>query len=146
MATDNWEVTLEHVQTVLKAHGISSPERAEWYFANLDTQDVVDNLLHWKNYEERLVKGFSDIEEQLLKQGVLTGPRKFSDASDCDEPLTEDHLIVAGQPEADGGLFEGKLFHWRDCFFSNPDRANILDFCARMDCKVRIIPPFKAQY
>jgi hypothetical protein len=39
----------------------------------------------------------------------------------------------------DGGeTFEGNQDDWADCFFSNPDLYNIIDFCRKHDMQVKI--------
>jgi hypothetical protein len=38
----------------------------------------------------------------------------------------------------DGETFEGNEHHWADCFFSNPSKEDIIDFCNKMGWKVEI--------
>lgn len=48
------------------------------------------------------------------------------------QEINEKTIIVVD----DGETFEGTADHWRDCFFSNPTRENIEDFCKLYGWKV----------
>jgi len=49
--------------------------------------------------------------------------------------IDENTIIIVD----DGHTFEGKLCHWRDCFFDNANEETIRNFCKKMGWEVEFI-------
>lgn len=74
-----WEVTVDDVQTVLETHGIrKSDDEAEVILDELDVDAVEHGLLHYTDFDDQVASSLSDIEDQLMEQGVIPkGVKKF---------------------------------------------------------------------
>lgn len=73
-----WEITSDDVEIVLRAHGLEfSDDRIQAICDELDHDEIIDRLLNLTDFDQQCNSALDDIEDTLLKQGVITGEKKF---------------------------------------------------------------------
>ena len=91
-----WETTTDDVNTVLSAHGIEVTEsRLEELHGELDHNDIEAGVLYFCSMNAQTNSMLSDIEDQLMRAGVIPkAEKKFVvdelDDTDDDDPDTDD--------------------------------------------------------
>ena len=87
-----WETTTDDVQTVLEAHGVSlSYEQLEEIHGSLDHEDIQSGVLYFVTMEVQTQSMLSDIEDHLMREGIIQGEKKFVINEDEDfDPEGED--------------------------------------------------------
>jgi hypothetical protein len=74
-----WETTPDDLRTVLAAHGIDiDDDRVEELFAGLDCGAVEEAVLRCTDFDDQVAAMHNEIEDYLLKIGVVQGEKKFS--------------------------------------------------------------------
>lgn len=66
-----WEVTVEDVANVLKAHNITTVDVEDFLKNHLDLDQVIDWVMHGAGMEEQTNYAAQAIEEQLEELGYL---------------------------------------------------------------------------
>jgi len=78
MCNTAFEITPEDVQTVADQHKVKlSAERAEELLGELDLGAIEKGLLHYCDMDEQTTSAYDDIENHLLKRGVIEGDKVF---------------------------------------------------------------------
>lgn len=73
-----WETTTDDVQTVLDAHGVSvSFEQLEEIHGSLDHEDIEAGVLYFVTMDVQTASMLSDIEDHLMREGIIQGEKKF---------------------------------------------------------------------
>lgn len=84
-----WEVTNDDIEQVLDKHGVPFTEE----IADLVDADEVENaVLSYVNFDNQVQAALCEIEDQLLKQEVIKGEKKFDPPNDPDEWDNEDEF------------------------------------------------------
>jgi hypothetical protein len=75
-----WETTVDDVKVVLDKHNIKvSEERLSEIHDELDFDEIEDNVLEYTMSDSQTMCAFDNIENQLMKSGVITTKeKKFS--------------------------------------------------------------------
>ena len=74
-----WEVTREDVDTVLEAHGEGLISQHIWDNWKQEWTDrVIRAVLYYTDFEEQCDECLSQIEDILIEEGTLKGPKKFT--------------------------------------------------------------------
>lgn len=80
-----WEITEDDVETVLRAHpeSLANGELREglldeaYKLVMAEENRIVEGVLHFTDMDEQTDSMNEDIEEILIKAGILTEPRQF---------------------------------------------------------------------
>lgn len=74
-----WETTTQDIQTVLDAYHVSLPfQRVEEIHDELDHADIEAGVLYFVTMDAQTASMLSDIEDHLMKTGVVpNGTKKF---------------------------------------------------------------------
>ena len=74
-----WEVTREDVDTVLEAHGEGLISQHIWdNWTQEWTDRVMKTVMYYTDFEEQCDECLSQIEDILIEEGTLKGPKKFT--------------------------------------------------------------------
>jgi ribosomal protein L12E/L44/L45/RPP1/RPP2 len=94
-----WETTTDDVANVLRAHGINvSDERLEELVDMLDHDAIKENLLNYCSMKLQTNCCYSDIEDQLMVQGVIPkGEKQWVLTAEDEEDYEDDE----GNPDDD---------------------------------------------
>lgn len=74
-----WEITTADVMIVLSAHNMLRipASKIEEYHGLLDHDSITENCLSHVMMEDQTTQMMSDIENQLMEEGVIKGKKKF---------------------------------------------------------------------
>ena len=73
-----WQVVAEDIEAVLCAHGVTLPEdQIIDLLRNLDTDAIIDGLLYYDNFGDQCLSALSDIEDQLIRMGIIDSDKQF---------------------------------------------------------------------
>ena len=73
-----WQVVIEDIECVLCAHGVTLPgEQITNLLRKLDTDAIIDGLLYYDNFCDQCLSALSDIEDQLIRMGVIDSDKQF---------------------------------------------------------------------
>jgi hypothetical protein len=76
----NFEVTKDDVETVLERHELSlNDEQVEEIHDGLDFERIDEVVFEWNDLDSQTASMFSEIEDQMIEDGIITGEKKFFD-------------------------------------------------------------------
>lgn len=100
--TTAWETSEDDVRTVLDRHGVKlSDERVSELHDGLDNDEIESNVLRYTDMDNQTSSMLDDIENHLIAEGVVTGPKKFVMS---EMEVEEDDIEPEDQDEDDGAL------------------------------------------
>ena len=95
-----WETTTDDVNTVLTAHGIKvSESRLEELHGELDHNDIEVGVLYFCSMNAQTNSMLSDIEDQLMRAGVIPKAEKKFVVDELDD--TDDNDDTDDEPDTD---------------------------------------------
>lgn len=73
-----WEVTEDDVSIVLQKHGIvCEPVQLSENHSKIDVGEVESNVLYYSDMDDQANAALCSIENQLIEQGIIPGPKEF---------------------------------------------------------------------
>ena len=73
-----WETTEDDIRTVLDRHGVKvSGERLTELYDGLDLDEIESNVLRYTDMANQTSSMLDDIENHLIEEGVVSGPKLF---------------------------------------------------------------------
>ena len=75
--TNAWEVTLEDIEHVISEHGKSLDEVDALFIDAMDHDRIIKALLHYTVMSDQADCAYSEIEDILIEDKHLDGPKLF---------------------------------------------------------------------
>jgi hypothetical protein len=76
----SWEVTTDDIELILQQHGKNDPDTFDKVSALVEKENarIEKAVLYYTDFDEQTTSMLDEIENILIENKIITGPKKFS--------------------------------------------------------------------